>query len=285
MKPFLLFFPLLFAFAVCAQPSVNIDTVLQTGTCAGSNILVPYNVTGGSFNFGNVFRAQLSNNFGQFNNPVNIGQLFWFSSGIIPSVIPVNTPFGFFYRVRVTASSPIDTSLQSPNTIIVTQTIQLNSIIPWPGDTICVGDTATLAVANPAVEYLWSTGDTTQFIQVTQSGQYIVTVTDILTCQTSDTVNIVFQVCSGMEENFLARNLSIFPNPSNGVLFYSWNAPSNREMNISVVDQFGRTVFRELNTVFANQTHPLDLSGFAAGLYSVLFSYGDQVLIKKIIIQ
>lgn len=285
MKRLLQFLPALFACSVVAQPSVTIDSVLQTGTCAGSNILVPYSVSNGPFNFGNVFRAQLSNNFGQFTNPVNIGQITWFTSGIIPSVIPVNTPFGFFYRVRVTASNPADTSLQSPNTVIVTQTIQLNSIITLPDDTICAGDTATLAVANPAAGYVWSTGDTSQFIEVTQSGQYIVTVTDLLNCQTSDTVNIVVQVCSGISGDYLAKHLTVFPNPVQGTLCYSWNASAGTELNISMVDQLGRTVFEKHCDAYANQTHPLDLSNYSAGMYSLLFTSEGQRLVKKIIIQ
>ncbi|MCH8318934.1 MAG: hypothetical protein IIA88_10660, partial [Bacteroidetes bacterium] len=43
-----------------AQLSITTDTVLQTSFCAGGTVIIPYTVSGGSYNFGNVFTAQLS---------------------------------------------------------------------------------------------------------------------------------------------------------------------------------------------------------------------------------
>ncbi|HEY6161034.1 MAG TPA: hypothetical protein VI112_07420, partial [Bacteroidia bacterium] len=80
------FLPAIFLFLTSfsfAQLTITCDTVIQTSTCAGGNVIVPFTVTGGTFSFGNVFKAQLSNAFGSFAAPVNIGQLPWISSGII----------------------------------------------------------------------------------------------------------------------------------------------------------------------------------------------------------
>ncbi len=55
---------------------------------------------------GNVFTAQLSNQFGSFINPVNIGTLNSTSAGTIMATIPSSTLNGLGYRIRVISSSP-----------------------------------------------------------------------------------------------------------------------------------------------------------------------------------
>src|ERR1043166_316650 len=117
---------------VVLTPTVTCDAVLQPSTCAVGNVIVPYTVTGGNFTFGNVFTAQLSDIWGQFNNPVNIGSIPWIGSGIIFATIPSNANFSIFYRIRIIASNPMDTSNTSPNPIFVTQVAQLNQIVATP---------------------------------------------------------------------------------------------------------------------------------------------------------
>ncbi|HET6991035.1 MAG TPA: hypothetical protein VFJ43_06915, partial [Bacteroidia bacterium] len=147
----------LMSFSAKAQLAISTDSILQLSTCAGGNIIVPYTVTGGNYNFGNTFTAQLSNNFGSFANPVNIGSLFYWGSGIILCTIPANTNFGFLYKIRVISNNPVDTGTACPNTLIITQIAQLNQIVSNPGDTICVGEQTTLTAINLANAYSWST--------------------------------------------------------------------------------------------------------------------------------
>ncbi|MBA3899943.1 MAG: gliding motility-associated C-terminal domain-containing protein [Bacteroidetes bacterium] len=57
--------------------------------------------------------------------------------------------------------------------------------------TICAGETTLLDAGNPGMQYLWSTGETSQSITVSAAGVYFVKVTDnILNCSESDTINI-----------------------------------------------------------------------------------------------
>ncbi|MDJ1492862.1 PKD domain-containing protein [Cytophagaceae bacterium DM2B3-1] len=74
--------------------------VLETG----SQILIPFSACG--VNTGNVFTAQLSDQFGRFSNPVNIGTLTGNTSGAINATIPLSTIQGTLYRVRVISSNP-----------------------------------------------------------------------------------------------------------------------------------------------------------------------------------
>jgi hypothetical protein len=61
----------------------------------------------------------------------------------------------------------------------------------------CQGEVVTLTAnvtGTPAVAYLWSTGETTQSIEVGASGTYDVTVTNILGCHAYDTYTTVFNI-------------------------------------------------------------------------------------------
>ncbi|WP_128151874.1 T9SS type B sorting domain-containing protein [Apibacter raozihei] len=55
---------------------------------------------------------------------------------------------------------------------------------------ICQGSSTTLDAGNTGSSYLWSTGATTQSIEVTQAGTYSVVVTDVNGCQGSDEIKI-----------------------------------------------------------------------------------------------
>lgn len=55
----------------------------------------------------------------------------------------------------------------------------------------CVGDCTTLDAGNDFATYLWSTGETTQIIEVCESDTYSVTVTDGMGCSDSGAVSVV----------------------------------------------------------------------------------------------
>src|ERR1700721_307384 len=87
-----------FSFAQ-SSPTITCDSVLQTSTCIGGTLIVRFSVSGGSFNNGNVFTAQLSKNGGSFAKAVNIGSTT-FAFGYILATIPAGTNVGV-YKVRV----------------------------------------------------------------------------------------------------------------------------------------------------------------------------------------
>ena len=92
-----------------AAPTASITTTgPASGTyCAGSPIFVDFTTTG-TFAGNNVFTAQLSDASGSFASPVTIGTVNGpgTGSGQIGGPIPVGTPAGTGYRVRVISSNP-----------------------------------------------------------------------------------------------------------------------------------------------------------------------------------
>jgi len=211
------------------QLSITTDSVLQTSLCAGGNVIIPYTVSGGSYNFGNVFTAQLSQDIDPgcfletFSNPIDIGTTPYWNSGFIIATVPDSTLLGS-YRVRIIASNPADTSSLSPNCIIILNLPPEFVFTIVPNDTVCQEDTVTLAVIDPfsLYAYIWSTGETTQSIAVTQSGSYTVTVRDTFGCEsTSDTMKVVVEICTAISENNDQNSsdsyrIRVYPNPNRG---------------------------------------------------------------------
>jgi hypothetical protein len=264
-----------------AQLTITTDSILQTSTCAGGNVLVPFTVSGGTFNFGNVFTAQLSNAFGQFTTPVNIGSLFYWNSGFILATIPANTNFGFLFRIRVVANNPAVTGSACPNTLIITQVAQLNQIIANPGDTACIGDSITLTAINPAQSYSWSTGDTTQSITVFTSGIYSVTTTDIFTCESTTSDTVFFQSCAGMAERSPENLFHVYPNLGNGIVSIRLHNTS-ANAGIEVVNMFGSKVYE---AVLNSEITRIDLSNEAKGIYFIRLQQHNVFSTARIVIE
>ncbi|WP_146905752.1 Ig-like domain-containing protein, partial [Adhaeribacter aerolatus] len=90
------------------------NSVIVSGSsfCVGQT---PVNVNfeavaaGGAFDNGNVFTAQLSNSSGDFSSPIDIGTLPSKTTGTslkIEATIPLSTPPGKAYKIRVVSSNP-----------------------------------------------------------------------------------------------------------------------------------------------------------------------------------
>lgn len=107
--------------AICTSDYSNTKSVTTSSLTIGAPTVTgaPFTVdcstsasgsisfTHGSFNGGNVFTAQLSDNTGNFASPVSIGTG---SSSPISITIPANTPSGSnSYKIRVVSSSPVVT--------------------------------------------------------------------------------------------------------------------------------------------------------------------------------
>ncbi len=275
---------LLFSFKINAQTTLSADSILQLSTCAGDDILVGFKTTG-TYPFSNRFIAQISNGFGQFTNPVEIGNTRFalFGQGIILAKLPPTFTFGFFYRIRVISTNPADTSV-SPSNIIITSPPQvLNQILR-----ICQGDSTLLtSTILGASSYSWSTGDSTQSIIARDTGAYSVTTTDALGCTSTVYDTLVGSViCTGIEEESMNNLFDIYPNPSNGTCILTITNSNSKDLVISIIDILGKEVFRlsdkHNSTEYKKQ---IDLGDLAPGIYNVKLTTGNNFQTRKLIIQ
>jgi gliding motility-associated-like protein len=183
----------------------------DTNLCSTSSLTVNYTTYNPDhYVTGNVFTAQLSDAFGSFAFPVNIGSVASITSGSIACTIPLGTPVGSGYRVRVVASNvPFISSDNGVNIIIG----NLLSSLSLGNDTaICSGTSFTLTPtgAGTGSTYQWSTGSTASSIIVNAPGTYWVTVANG-NCTGSDTM-VVTQATS-LNVN-LGNDVTICPGQS-----------------------------------------------------------------------
>ena len=100
------------------QNTISTSQLSSNSFCPNANFPVSYATTG-TFNSGNIFTAQLSNALGDFSSPTNIGSLTATTSGTINATIPIATPAGSGYKVRVVSSNPVITGSDNGSNITI----------------------------------------------------------------------------------------------------------------------------------------------------------------------
>jgi len=139
------------------------DLIISLGTisntiCAGSKVAIPFTVNG-EYGSNNIFTAQLSDAAGNFGTPVSIGSVTGNGDSTIQATIPAGTSAGANYRIRVIASSPLDTSGNS-QPITIKRLPEANLSITGSA-AVCLS--STTYSANPldpnATTYTWSLAD------------------------------------------------------------------------------------------------------------------------------
>ena len=104
----------------------------------------------------NEFRAQLSDANGSFANPVNVGYLKANQSAAIPVTIPLNTPPGNGYRIRIVSSMPSYVSTDTGVDIRVTDAVKVAIAGPT---VVCANDSLKLVITDTVAgaTYQWLT--------------------------------------------------------------------------------------------------------------------------------
>ena len=120
---------LTFSSTFTPPPTITTGLISPLTYCSGSAVSVPYTKTG-TFGGGNTFTAQLSDATGSFAAPVNIGSLNSTNSGSIAATIPVPTPTGTQYRIRVIANTPNTTGSVNVSDISITQKPVAKALFP-----------------------------------------------------------------------------------------------------------------------------------------------------------
>lgn len=126
--------------------------------------------------------------------------------------------------------------------------------------------------------YLWSTGATTQTINVSVTGDYCVTVTDVNNCSNSDCTYLDFMVGMGTIET---TGFSISPNPSHGHITVNL-APTAGFTLLNITDEAGRLIQSKNISGLKKQELQLDI---AKGIYFIRLFGEHAVHTERIIIQ
>ncbi len=204
---------------------LSTDALAILNYCSCDNLNVGF-FTNAAIAAGNIYTAQLSDAFGNFAAPVNIGTLpSVATSGTIACTIPCNTPTGSNYRIRVVSSNPpINGSDNGADITISTKPAPtiLNTTVN------CVTTLSAIAnIGGGPFTYLWQPGGgVTQNINAPASGIYTVTVGNN-GCTATATLNVVVTPPPVVTAN--ASPMSVCPGGNTtltgggNALSYSWS--------------------------------------------------------------
>jgi hypothetical protein len=237
---------------------LTVSNVAQS-FCPGSTGTITYKASGGTFNSGNQFIAQLSDANRSFASPTVIGSVTsTATTGTINITIPNSITSGSNYRIRVVstnnASNGADNGFDIP--VNPTPAASINASGPL---SFCSSSNVTLTAlgAPPGSTYLWSNGGTTQAVTVNQSGNYSVKVTNA--CGVSATSSSV------------SVNVTQGPDPTisaSGPL--SFCAGGSVTINVASVSGYSYQWKKDGNNISgANGT---SITVDASGVYSVFIS-------------
>lgn len=82
------------------------------------------------------------------------------------------------------------------------------------------------------------------------------------------------------------KNISVYPNPSTGVINLSLSGFNGKKTTVSVVNVIGTVVFQEtLPSADGRITRAIDMSKFVPGLYYVKLEADDYNEIRKIVLK
>ena len=152
---------------------------------------------------------------------------------------------------------------------------------------ICTGQTSTLT-ASGATNYTWSpvtslssANGSVVISSATTTTTYTITGNNA-TCSANSTVLLTVSTCTGINNLVFSTDISIFPNPSNGI-FTIVNTTENDKLEISIVNTLGQTVKVGI-TKNTNQVI-VDMSHESKGIYYAKVSTDEGTKLFKLILE
>ena len=150
---------------------------------------------------------------------------------------------------------------------------------------ICSGNSIQLISGNEtATSYLWSTGDTTQSIQIQNSGTYFVTIENSIGCVGHSSVNINIQGIAP-NANFIFGNTCVgnsitftdssYTTDGSNIINWEWNLNNSNFYSQNINYTFSDTGYYAVSLTIANDSNCSEIitkNLFVNSLPSVLFS-------------
>jgi hypothetical protein len=152
--------------------------------------------------------------------------------------------------------------------------VEASPVFSLGNDTaICGKQTLTLDPRLSGMQYLWSTGDTTQTIAVSSGATYSIKVSDPATanlCTNNDTVVVSYEAtCVGISESLTSNaDIRYYPNPNSGRFTLRAEGLEGMEVRLTILDGLGK-VIKEIVFAPAGKVleQVIDLGGVGAGVY------------------
>jgi len=161
----------------------------------------------------------------------------------------------------------------------------IKSTIKLTGSTtICEGGSVDLT-SDAATSYSWSNGVTTQKNTIAKSAgnySYTVTIKDANGCSaTSAAITVIVDNCSGIDELSLSQQMSIYPNPSNGIFTLIMNNEQGiKNIEVKVMNVLGQVVYQ--SAITAPQSE-INLKEVPSGIYFLQLQTAEGAVYRKLL--
>ncbi|MDD2413212.1 MAG: T9SS type A sorting domain-containing protein [Bacteroidales bacterium] len=253
----------------------------------------------------NTFTAYLSDETGDFSNPIEIGALESIEEGIIEAIIPEGTPSGKNYRVKVISSNPVFESQVSnsfeivldnvPPTVLISSVESNNTSVENFDVNITFNklmnefEQTDILVNNAQVNTFNDENAPVYTINVSpiQTGNVSVEVPSGVAYDmlgnwnaASNQWSIYYTITS--IESLTEMGIKIFPNPTDGQFSVSVEK-EYANLGITIIDFTGRALFNKSFTKAAN--HKIDLSHLPKSIYIVKLNVDGEDLMFRLVIE
>ena len=155
-------------------------------------------------------------------------------------------------------------------------------------DTVYFTDNYTITIQNFSAynDYKWSTGETTETIDVTATGTYSVTVTDELGCEGSGEIHCINRT-TGIDDLIHGNGYTIayYPNPASEKLNIEITNQLSKDIKIELINVQGQLLYNNQYSKIQNTIQEIDISNYSKGIYYIRFKIDDAFYIRKLVIQ
>ncbi|MBK7966016.1 MAG: T9SS type A sorting domain-containing protein [Bacteroidetes bacterium] len=239
----------------------------------------------GTWNLGNQFRIELSDEFGDFSFPTTLGTVSATGTTPVQITVPNGLTDGSDYLIRVFSSRP---PMWSPvNSLPLTVRTSPDAYIAPGGPTsFCIGSSVTLyAFTGSNWTYQWYkdgvllSGATADSLVVDSTGDYTVQTSDGFCSLTSPITDVLVVNCSGIAENGNQLFYKVYPNPSRDVITLE-NMEYQKIDRIQISDIMGRIV-KTISNINAQQME-ISVSDLSNGIYHITILGERPALVKFI---
>lgn len=133
-----------------------------------------------------------------------------------------------------------------------------------------------------------TTNDANADVVITDATSLPGTTTIVVTAEdetTEETYSINFTVATAIEELDFDRNISLYPNPTNGIVNISFEDVIQSQWKIEVYNSIGSLIYTEELTRIDKTEYKVDLSNFSKGMYFIKISTNNESCVKNLIVK
>lgn len=201
---------------------------------------------------------------------------------ILNTVGPLLGTFGVTLPISVQGNY---LGIPVPLTSLTFEYVNALTVTPNGSTEIEIGDTLTLDANSGFTGYIWSTGETTQSIDVTQPGTYVLSATDANGCQqVVETEVTLFSSVANL--NAFEQSLNIYPNPNTGSFSINFVLAQNQNITVDMINLQGQVVnSQNVNATAGSNSLPVNVSGVANGIYFVKIQTVDGAITRRVSVQ